>query len=298
MRTTLILSIAITLFAAGVRARESGPEVRFGLVADIQYADADPVRSRYYRNSLEKLDECVEALNLEGVAFTVNLGDVIDRDPADLDPVLERLGRLKGKVFNLTGNHDYSGAPVRYGDLYEKLGMPSEYYSFGKKGWIFIMLNTNEISEYSGVGDAEKESELAAMRDAFSSRNGRRAAPWNGGVSRGQLQWLGSELAKAERTGKKVLVFCHHPLWPESEPTALNNLEILDMIDDHSCVRAVFCGHHHPGGFAYYGDIPVVTVEGMVETENDNAFGVVELYGDRIVVNGTGRMTSRIIEYK
>ncbi len=94
-----------------------------------------------------------------------------------------------------------------------------------------------------------------------------------------------------------MLIFCHHPLWPESGLTALNNLEILDTIDNRSCVKAVFCGHHHPGDFAYHGDIPVITVEGMVETENENAFGVVELRGDRITVKGTGRMSSREFEF-
>ena len=297
MRIALLLSVTAALFAAQVGAQESKPDLRFGLIADIQYADADPSRTRYYRNSLEKLDECVETLNGEKVDFTVNMGDAIDRDPADLDPVLERLGRLKGKVFNTTGNHDYSGIPTENGNLYKKLGMPSEYYSFGKKDWVFIMLNTNEISEYSGVGDTEKEKKLAAMYDAFRSRGGGQPAPWNGGVSGEQLRWLDSELARAERSGEKVLIFCHHPLWPESGLTALNNLEILDTIDNRSCVKAVFCGHHHPGDFAYHGDIPVITVEGMVETENENAFGVVELRGDRITVKGTGRMSSREFEF-
>lgn len=304
MKPALLLLVAAAVLSAGVSARGSEPVVRFGLIADIQYADADTSGSRYYRNSLAKLDECVETLNREGVAFTINLGDAIDRDPADLDTVLERLRRLKRKVFNTTGNHDYSGAGAKTGGeaeaetgaLYKKLGMPSEYYSFKKKGWVFILLNTNEVSEYSGAPAAKEE--LSAMYGAVRAHGGRQAASYNGGIGRKQLQWLRSELAKAERKGKKVLVFSHHPLWPDSGVAALNNLEILDALDDYPCVKAVFCGHHHAGGFAYRGDIPVVTVEGMVETERENAFGVVELYDDRITVRGTGRMNSRELEYK
>jgi beta-galactosidase len=95
-----------------------------------------------------------------------------------------------------------------------------------------------------------------------------------------------------------VLVFSHHPLYPESAFTALNNIEILNVITDYSCVKAVFSGHHHAGSFAYYKNIPVVTVEGMVETEGENAFGIVQLYDNKIVVEGTERMTSRELKFE
>jgi hypothetical protein len=46
-----------------------------------------------------------------------------------------------------------------------------------------------------------------------------------------------------------------------------------------------------------YKNIPVVTVEGVVETENENAFGIVKIYDNKIILEGKGRMTSRMLKY-
>ncbi|MDR0541344.1 MAG: metallophosphoesterase, partial [Dysgonamonadaceae bacterium] len=207
--------ITFTLFFSlmGVSAQNDTPIIKFGLIADIQYADCDASGSRFYRNSLKKLDDCVDSLNGKKVEFTINLGDVIDRKFADLDSVLPRLNRLKNKVYNTTGNHDYGGISDN-AILFKKLNMPSEYYSFKKKNWIFIILNTNEISSYANISGTAKEQELQVMLNRIKSSGGRQGASWNGGISGKQLKWLDDILAKAEKSGNKVLVFSHHPLYP------------------------------------------------------------------------------------
>lgn len=270
------------------------PLIRFGLFADAQYADCEPNINRYYRKSIPKLEECINDLNREKVQFTINLGDLIDRDFNDFDTLLTCLKRLNHKVYHLTGNHDYKGVTDN-NVLYKKLNMPSEYYSFGKKKWVFVFLNTNELAGYANVAGTEKEQELADLRRKIKETGGKQGASWNGGVSAKQLEWLDKLLAKSEKAGKRVLIFAHHPLWPKSAFTALNNMEILDVIGRYSCVKAIFAGHHHTGGFAYYKEIPVVTAEGMVETD-ENSFGVVNIYKDKIEIVGKGRMTSRLFE--
>lgn len=270
------------------------PLIRFGLFADAQYADCEPNINRYYRKSIPKLEECINDLNREKVRFTINLGDLIDRDFNDFDTLLTCLKRLDHKVYHLTGNHDYKGVTDN-NVLYKKLNMPSEYYSFGKKKWVFVFLNTNELAGYANVAGTEKEQELADLRRKIKETGGKQGASWNGGVSAKQLEWLDKLLAKSEKAGKRVLIFAHHPLWPKSAFTALNNMEILDVIGRYSCVKAIFAGHHHTGGFAYYKEIPVVTAEGMVETD-ENSFGVVNIYKDKIEIVGKGRMTSRLFE--
>lgn len=275
-------------------AQDDKPLICFGLLADVQYADCDPGGNRYYRNSLPKLEECINCLNQEKVQFTVNLGDIIDRDFRELDTLLVCLKRLDHKVYHLTGNHDYKGVTDNNA-LYKKLNMPSEYYSMEKKKWVFIFLNTNELANYANVAGTEKEQELVALRQQIKKTGGIQGANWNGGISAKQLEWLDKLLAKSEKAGKRVLVFAHHPLWPKTAFTALNNIEILNVIDKYSCVKAIFAGHHHAGGFAYFKDIPVVTVEGMVETTK-NSFGVVSIYNDRIEIDGKGRMASRVFK--
>lgn len=291
--------IAFTLFCLLINAsaQNDKPLIRFGLIADIQYADCDAAGSRFYRNSLKKLADCVDSLNCRKVAFTINLGDVVDRNYADMDSVLVRLNCLVKKVFNITGNHDYGGITDNQ-TLYKKLGMPSEYYAFKKKNWVFILLNTNEISDYANIAGTKKERELTAIRDCIRLSGGRQDAPWNGGVSEKQLQWLNDQLAKAEKSGNKVLVFSHHPLYPESGFTALNNRDILNIICNYSCVKAVFSGHHHAGNFAYFKNIPILTAEGMVETKTDNSFGIVKIYESKIVMEGIGRMSSREFRFE
>lgn len=273
-------------------AQSVEPLIQFGLVADCQYADCDPEGNRFYRHSLGKLEHSVRELNSRDVQFTINLGDIIDRNLKDIDSVLACLKHLDKKIHNITGNHDYKGVTDN-NVLYKKLGMPSEYYFFKKKNWMFIFLNTNEVAAYSNIGGTEKERELEVMSERIKSTGGKQGASWNGGVGGKQLEWLNKLLAKSEKSGHHVLIFSHHPLYPESAFTALNNTEILDVIGRYSCVKAIFSGHHHTGGFGYFGCIPAVTVEGMVETADENSYGVVKIYNDKIVLEGKGRMTSR-----
>lgn len=273
------------------------PILEFGLFADTQYGNCEPGKTRFYRESLGKLKECVDSLNAREVQFTINLGDIIDRSQEDLTTVLLCLKHLHGKVYHLTGNHDYKGVKDNQ-QLYHKLGMPSEYYSFEKKNWIFVMLNTNEVAGYSNVKGTPKEKELMDMRNKIKSTGGLQGANWNGGISNLQLAWLDDILKKNQKKKKNVLIFSHHPLYPKTEFTALNNLEILEVIERYDCVKAIFAGHHHAGEFGYLGNIPVITAEGMIETPDKNAFGIVRIYKDEIVIEGKGRMTSRHLPLK
>ncbi|MCC8170809.1 MAG: metallophosphoesterase [Parabacteroides sp.] len=292
----LVFVIACFLFTGkSVWAQTNDAVIRFGLFADTQYGDCDNGATRFYRNALQKLEKCVDCFNEKQVDFAVNLGDIVDRNPADLEPVLACLGRLKCPLYHTTGNHDYKGRGNNR-ELYDKLGMPAEYYSIKKGNWTLVFLNTNEVAAYSNVAGTEKEQELIAMTDKIKATDGIQGARWNGGVSKRQLAWLDKLLAENQQAGKSVAIFSHHPFYPRTEFTALNNLEILETIERYPCVKIILSGHHHAGAFAYYKTIPVVTVEGMIETENENSFGIVTLSPDKIEIERHGRMTSRIFE--
>jgi hypothetical protein len=143
--------------------------------------------------------------------------------------------------------------------------MPAAYYTLKKGNWRFIMLNTNEVAAYSNISGTSKEKELQQM------------------------------LQKIKRKKENVLVFSHHPLGCAVGLTALNDKEIVGVIKQHSCVKALISGHHHPGAFCHIGSIPSITLEGMVETADQNSYGTITLYPDKIVINGRGRMTSRTV---
>lgn len=277
---------------------EEDTVIRIGIIADIQYCDCDSRGSRYYRNSLEKLEECVNDLNKERVRFTVNLGDLVDRDtPHNIDSVLSRLNKLNAVVCNLTGNHDYNN--IHDNNLLHKLlQMPAEYYSFSMGSWRFVMLNTNEVASYSNAVGTWKEKELVEMKSNIQNAGGQNAAEYNGGVSSRQLQWLQQVLEDSDRTDEKVLIFSHHPLGCVNGLTALNDKEVTSLISKYKCVKALIAGHHHSGAFCEIDSLPGIVVEGMVETADQNAFGIIDLFSDKLVLKGYGRMISREVYFK
>lgn len=273
-------------------------EIRFGVIADTQYCDCETRGSRFYRNSLNKLEAAVADINKEKVDFTINLGDLVDRDTKDnLDPILSRLKQLDKKVYITTGNHDYGGITDNKA-LYKKLGMPAEYYSFTKKDWRFIVLNTNEVASYANIAGTPKEAEHTAMQEKIKADGRKNGAEYNGGISRKQMEWLRKELETAQKKNQKVIVFSHHPIYAAPGLTALNDLEIQETLAAFPCVKASISGHHHPGDYGEYKGIPFITTEGMIETENENAYGIVDIYKDKIVFTGKGRTRSYTLPVK
>ena len=57
------------------RSVDASPLFSFGLVADVQYADKPDRPPRLYRDSLERLRECVTELNRHPLDFTIQLGE-------------------------------------------------------------------------------------------------------------------------------------------------------------------------------------------------------------------------------
>lgn len=267
-------------------------EIRFGLIADVQYCDAPMNINRFYQRSLPKLEACIRAFNAEQVDFTVNLGDLVDRDtPKNLPPVLERLNQLQAPLYNTTGNHDYQGVTDN-ATLYRRLGMPASYYSFAVKNWRFIMLNTNEIASYSLRDDSPQMEELKALRQRSAAEKRKNGATYNGGIGKAQLAWLQKELLQAKAAQQQVILFSHHPLYAATGLTALDDREILALISGFTCVKAVISGHHHSGAYGTYASIPCITTEGMVETKDETAYAIVELSSTTLKLIGKGRSRS------
>ena len=133
----------------GPQDRPGNAEVlTIGLIADPQYADVDDRGPRHYRSPLRKLPEAIATFNEKKVDRVVCLGDIVDRNPADLDALLPLFAQSKAPVRHIMGNHDFSHLKDVSGHI-AKLGMPALYYTEHLRGWFFIFLNTNEF-EYFG----------------------------------------------------------------------------------------------------------------------------------------------------
>ncbi|QJE95491.1 metallophosphoesterase [Luteolibacter luteus] len=273
----------------------SKPVLRFGLIADAQYADADPEGERHYRTTPGKMKEAVEVIRAAKPEFTLHLGDFIDRDFKSFDVMLPLISGLGHPIYHLLGNHDYSIADAEKARVVSTLGMPHDYYTFRSGSTRFVMLDTNDLSTYRDPKDSLRNKEAAQLLKKLEAAQAPGAKPWNGGLSKAQLEWLDRELSAASAAKEKVILCGHHPLIPAEMHQAWQADEVLAVIDKHDCVRAYFNGHNHAGAFVERKGIPYVTFRSMLHEPGINAYSVVDVFDDRIVITGHGRAESRVL---
>lgn len=268
-------------------------EISVGLLADPQYADADDRGPRHFRSSAGKLRECISTFNEKTVDFVVCLGDMVDREPSDIDTILPIMKESRAPIFYVLGNHDFR----RQADIrshIRKLDMPSLYYSRRMAGWRFLFLDTNDISKYSAMTD-DKRAEFEKMTEAVKAEKSPNLENWNGGIGSVQMEWIAGELEEAADAGEKVIVFGHHQLAPMTNHTLLNAGEMLYLLTSYSCVKAYVNGHYHPGAYVCAGELPCITLEAMVEGNGKNSFAIMTLHEDRIEFKGYGRAASHTL---
>lgn len=270
-------------------------KVVFGVMADIQYCDCEPAGSRYYRASLHKLSECVQTLNTQELNFSIQLGDFIDRDQPSFDTVLAIYKKLKMPTYHVLGNHDFAVAEEYKKSVPAKLGMNKRYYDFRVKSWRFIVLDGNDVSFYANVEGNEKWREADSLFCKLKERKAPNAQVWDGAVGDEQLQWLDSTLQKAKKAGERVILFCHHPVFPLEMHTLWNAEEVRNLIESAGCVAAFINGHNHQGGYALHNGVHYLNLKGMVETPDQNAFAVIEASSDSLKVTGYGREPDRVL---
>ena len=278
---------------------EHHPLLRFGVIADPQYADVEPWLEvgRYFRNSLAKLADAIEVLNGEDLSFVVTLGDLIDRDWQSFGPVLDVYRTLAHENLLLPGNHDFSVAPQHLGAVHERLGMPAPYHDFARGGLRFVVIDGSEVSLFSTPQGDPRHAQALERLQAMEAEGAFNARPWNGGMSEAQHAWLETVLAKARADGERVVVMGHYPLYPENEHNQWDCARLVELFARSGNVVAYLNGHNHVGNLGRHGTTWYVNFKGMVDTESENAFATVALYGDRIEITGHGREESRILEF-
>jgi predicted phosphodiesterase len=278
-RALSLLAVAVAVLAA---CRPAG--VRFGIVTDTHYADADPRESRPYRESLAKMDECVAFMNAEGVDFLVELGDFKDQDDPPVEArTLEYLLRIErsfaafsGPRYHVLGNHDIDSlSKSEFLSVAANTGIPAgqSYYSFDRRKIRFIVL------------------------DACFKADG---APYDRGnfgwddcnVLPGELDWLRRELPSGP---SKAIVFVHQQLDGEGAYYVKNAAEVRAVLEASNKVLAVFQGHRHEGAFRRIAGIPYYTLVGMIEGQGpeNNSYAIVSVgRNGEIAVRGRRKAVS------
>lgn len=259
--------------------------MRFGIAADCHYADVDTVGTRFYRESLDKLTECVKTMNAKKVDFLIELGDFKDQNTPPVEQkTLEYLRKIEevfrkfnSPTYHILGNHDMDSISKRqFLTSVRNTGIDSDrsYYSFDFKGLHFIVLDTN----YKADG-TDYDHDNFDWTDA--------------NIPQHELDWLRQDLAK---THNPTIIFVHQLLDGTGTVFVKNAADVRQIIEKSGKVLAVFQGHHHEGSYHNMNGIHYYTLKGMIEGhgKESNSYAIVEVHPDlNITVTGYRKAISK-----
>jgi len=148
------LTVPAISYAINGDSKAKQRTARFGIVTDCHYADADAQGVRFYRESLDKLSECVALMNTKKVDFLIELGDFKDQDkpPVEkktlsyLQAAEKVLKKFKGPTYYVLGNHDMDSiSKMQFLKRVEntKIDSNRSYYSFDSNGLHYVVLDAN-----------------------------------------------------------------------------------------------------------------------------------------------------------
>ena len=277
-------------------AEADAPILRFGVIADPQYARLEPANNRYYEASLRKLEQAVGYFNqFDDLHFVVTLGDLIDRGWESFDDVMPVFARLHAPPRFVLGNHDFAVGDSKLADVPGRVGLTRAYYDFGAAGHRFVVVDGSEISLFANRPKSPNH-ELAEERlGAMTARGELNARPWNGGMSDDQFAWLEATLQRAQDAGERVIIFGHFPAHPFGEHAMWGADRFAALLIRFPNVLGYFNGHDHVGNYGVLDGKHFVNFRGMVEGETDNAYALVDVYLDRIEIVGQGVEPSRTL---
>lgn len=269
---------------------EQAPLFRFGVVADVQFADIGDgpnyarTRTRRYRQSLEILREASGVWNEGGVDFCVELGDLLDRKAVSkrwLALASVKRAMMEHAWHVPVGNHDLSvfSREELHGALLHRAPSPDVlYYEWRPAlGFRCCVLDAYRVSVVEDNGNqAGKAARLLAANNpnidpknpakpssatkggggwlsGLDNPDDHRWVPYNGAYGRAQLDWFKRLLEDVDEKDETLFVFSHPPVYrPASKP---NNLawdypDLLAALDGHRERVLFFAGHDHDGGYA------------------------------------------------
>jgi hypothetical protein len=260
--------------------------VRFGIVTDCHYADREPAGMRFYRESLDKLSECVTRMNAKRVDFLIELGDLKDQDASPVESrTLSHLRRVeevfrgfRGARYHVLGNHDMDSiSKPQFLSQVENTGIESgrSYYSFDVLSSLHcVVLDANYRSDGSDYDHGNFD---------WTDAN----------IPAHELDWLRQDLAAST---SRVVVFIHQLLDGKGPLHVKNADEVRQVLQESGKVLAVFQGHHHEGLYRHIEGIHYYTLKGVVEGHGpeNNSYAIVELRRDRsLIVTGYRKAVSR-----
>jgi len=278
LKTSVMAGISAAALGGGFRKAFSETGLRFGMVTDVHYADADPLYNRYFRESIEKMTECVDFMNEQKVEFLIELGDFKDQNtPPDeeqtvayLQSIERSFQKFDGPTYHVLGNHDLdsiSKEQFQRNVANADISGDSTYYSFDRIGIHFIVLDANFMADGNAYDRGNFE--------------------WNEAyVSEAELGWLRKDLAGTQLPS---IIFTHQQLGGLGVTDISNAEAVRKVLQESGKVLAGFDGHNHAGGHNIIEGIHHYTLKAMVDGsgKKNSSYAVVEITPERnIVVTG------------
>ena len=262
--------------------------VRFGIVTDCHYANADAAGTRFYRESLVKLAECVELMNAEKVDFLIELGDFKDQDRPPVEQrtlsylhAAEKVFQdFNGPTYHVLGNHDLDSiSKAQFLGRVDNTSIDSgkSYYSFDVNNLHCVVLDAN----YKADGDDYDHGNFDWTDANISPR---------------ELRWLKKDLAAAHNP---VVAFTHQLLDGTGSVYVKNAPDVRQILEASGKVLAVFQGHHHAGSYSNTAGIHYYTLKALVEGNGpeNNSYAIAEVRPDgNIAITGYRRAVSKQLE--
>ncbi len=261
--------------------------LRFGMLSDIHYADREPSGIRFYRQSISKMNDCIERLNREKLDFVIELGDFKDQDEVPSEPnTLKYLSEIEaafhkfnGSTYHVLGNHDVDGiSKSQFLERVENSGIPKSEssYSFTRRGIQFLVLDANFTKE-----GKEYDHGNFSWDDSL--------------IPESQLRWLKSELNSNQ---SPAIVFIHQMLDDSVnvKQAVQNATEVRQVLEQSGKVICVFQGHVHEERYNQINGIHYYSVNAMVDGDGaeNSAWMIVDVHknGD-LSIEGFRRATNR-----
>lgn len=258
-------------YTCNLTSSRGNRSVRFGVVTDCHYADVDPAGTRFYRQSLDKLAECVDRMNAEKVDFLIELGDFkdqggppVERDTlAYLQEVETVFQRFCGPTYHVLGNHDVdsiSKAQFLARVSNTRIDPSRSYYSFDVNGLHCVVLDANYRSDGMDYDHGDFD---------WTDTN----------IPAHELEWLRKDLAVAPGP---AVVFIHQLLDGTDSVSVRNAQQVRAILEESGTVQVVFQGHHHEGRYRRINGIHYYTLRAVVEGQgaDSNSYAIVEVADD------------------
>ncbi len=247
------------------------PEVTIGLLTDIHYADKAPAGSRYYQESLNKIDEAIKHFQKVKPDFVVELGDLVDA-ASSVDVELGYLKTIDAKFQKtckerhyVLGNHCVDTLTKQ--EFLGAVKQEKSYYSFDRNGFHFIILDA--CFRKDGTPYQRKNFE-------WTDTN----------IPKTELDWLEKDLKK---NSLPTVIFAHQRLDVTNSHGVKNSPTVRKILESSGNVLVVMQGHNHLNNLTEINGIHYCTHAAMIEGSGaeNSAYSVMEIFsGNAIKING------------